>query len=87
MRIQSLEQYVKDEQFLLDQEYEIISSLVKIRDEKGVSQKKLSEAVKISQPSLARLESKRVSPGIDTMIKILAPLGYTLTVVPIEESK
>ena len=85
MEYETVENYVKNEKFLLDQEYNIITDLVKIRDIKGVSQKRLSEIVEISQPSLARLESKRISPGIDTMIKLLAPLGYTLAVVPINE--
>lgn len=87
MEYETVENYVKNEKFLLDQEYNIITDLVKIRDIKGVSQKRLSEIVEISQPSLARLESKRISPGIDTMIKLLAPLGYTLAVVPINEEK
>ena len=87
MEYETVENYVKNEKFLLDQEYSIITDLVKIRDIKGVSQKRLSEIVEISQPSLARLESKRISPGIDTMIKLLAPLGYTLAVVPINEER
>ncbi len=87
MKYDTIENYTKNEEFLLEQEYSIISDLIKIRDVKGVSQKKLSEIVEISQPSLARLESKRISPGIDTMIKLLAPLGYTLAVVPIKDDK
>ena len=41
----------------------------------------------MSQPSLARLERKKISPGVGTMIKLLAPLGYTLKVVPINDKK
>ena len=78
-------QYVKNEEFLLGQEEHLISELVRIREVQKMSQKSLSEMVEMSQPSLARLESKRISPGIDTMLKLLAPLGYTLEVVPISE--
>lgn len=85
MEKELIEEYIKNEKFLLDKEYEIISELVRVRESKRMSQKKLSELVSMSQPSLARLESKRISPGIDTMIKLLAPLGYTLEVVPIKE--
>ncbi len=81
------QEYVKNEKYLLDKEYELISELVKIREMQKMSQKRLSEMVEMSQPSLARLESKRISPGIDTMLKILAPLGYTLKIVPIELEK
>lgn len=86
MEKEKIEQYVKNEKFLLEQEYHIISELVRIREVQRMSQKRLSEMVEMSQPSLARLESKRISPGIDTMLKLLAPLGYTLDVVPIEEN-
>ena len=78
-------EYVKNEEFLLKQENHIIGELVRIREVQRMSQKRLSEMVEMSQPSLARLESKRISPGIDTMLKLLAPLGYTLDVVPIRE--
>lgn len=79
------EKYIENEEFLLNQEEHIINELVRIRAIQNMSQKKLSEMVEMSQPSLARLESKRISPGIDTMIKLLAPLGYTLEVVPISK--
>ena len=79
--------YVENLKFLSEQESHIIDELVRIRAIQGMSQKRLSEMVTMSQPSLARLESKRISPGIDTMIKLLAPLGYTLDVVPISKDK
>lgn len=85
MEKETVDEYIKNERFLMEKEYEIISELVRIRESKRMSQKKLSELVLMSQPSLARLESKRISPGIDTMIKLLAPLGYTLEVVPIKD--
>lgn len=85
MKRENIDEYVRNEKFLLEQEYHIISELVRIREVQRMSQKKLSEMVAMSQPSLARLESKRISPGIDTMLKLLAPLGYTLDVVPIRE--
>ena len=85
--LDSMNEYQIDEDFLTNQEEEIIDSLIKLRDEYGVSQKRLSELVEMSQPSLARLEMKKISPGVGTMIKLLAPLGYTLKVVPINDKK
>ena len=87
MEKENVLEYIQNEQYLLDKEYELISELVKIRSDKKMSQKKLSELVEMSQPSLARLESKRISPGIDTMLKLLAPLGYTLEIVPIDNKE
>lgn len=85
MEKEMVKDYVNNEEFLLEKEDHIISELVRIRGVQSMSQKRLSEMVEMSQPSLARLESKRISPGIDTMLKLLAPLGYTLEVVPISE--
>lgn len=85
MEKEIVKDYVNNEEFLLEKEDHIISELVRIRGVQSMSQKRLSEMVEMSQPSLARLESKRISPGIDTMLKLLAPLGYTLEVVPISE--
>ena len=87
MKKENVLEYIQNEQYLLDKEYELISELVKIRSDKKMSQKRLSELVEMSQPSLARLESKRISPGIDTMLKLLAPLGYTLEIVPIDNKE
>ena len=61
----------------------IIGELVKARKEKGISQKELEELSGVKQPAIARIEHGTVSPSINTAIKILAPLGMTLAVVPL----
>ena len=58
--------------------------LIKARNEKKISQRKLEELTGIRQTTITRIESGKNSPSIDTMIKILAPLGKTLAVVPID---
>ena len=64
---------------------ELMSELVRARNEQGISQKKLEELSGIKQPVIARLERGHTSPQIDTVIKLLAPLGKTLKVVPMDE--
>ncbi len=46
-----------------------------------VSQAELGEMSGIKQPVIARLESGKSIPRLDTLLKILAPLGKTLKVV------
>jgi len=58
--------------------------LVKARNEKGISQKKLEEMSGVKQPIIARMEKGHTSPQIDTVLKVLAPLGKTLAVVPLD---
>jgi len=52
------------------------------REERGLSQRDLAELSGIKQPAIARLESMRSTPQIDTLFKVLSPLGYTLSIVP-----
>ena len=62
----------------------LIGELIKARQEKGLSQKKLEELSGVKQPIIARMEKGFTSPQLDTLLKILAPLGKTLAVVPLE---
>ena len=62
----------------------IIRELIKAHQEKGISQKKLEELSGVKQPVIARMEKGSTSPQLDTILKVLAPLGKTLAVVPLE---
>ncbi len=63
----------------------LIGELIKARQEKGISQKKLEELSGVKQPIIARMEKGRTSPQIDTILKVLAPLGKTLAIVPLDK--
>ena len=65
----------------------LIGELVKARQEKGISQKKLEELSGVKQPIIARMEKGITSPQLDTILKVLAPLGKTLAVVPIDNNQ
>lgn len=66
-------------------EVSFIGKIIEAREDKGLSQKQLSEMAGIKQSALARLESMKATPQIDTIFKVLKPLGYTLDIVPIEQ--
>ncbi|AND80492.1 helix-turn-helix domain-containing protein [Streptococcus pantholopis] len=63
----------------------VMLELIKARQEQGISQKKLEELSGVSQPVIARMESGKTSPQLDTVLKVLASLGKTLAVVPLEQ--
>lgn len=61
----------------------IIGELIKARQDKGISQKRLEELSGVKQPVIARMEKGYTSPQLDTILKVLAPLGKTLAIVPL----
>ena len=54
--------------------------IARARAEKGISQKKLEEMSGVKQPIIARMEKGHTSPQLDTVLKVLAPLGKTLCI-------
>ncbi len=65
----------------------LIGELIKARQEKGISQKQLEELSGVKQPVIARMEKGYTSPQLDTILKLLVPLGKTLAIVPLEQAK
>ena len=61
----------------------IMGELIRARQEQGISQKQLEELSGVRQPVIARMEKGYTSPQLDTLLKVLAPLGKTLAVVPL----
>lgn len=61
----------------------LIGELIKARQERGLSQKKLEELSGVKQPVIAGMEKGQTSPQLDTILKVLAPLGKTLAIVPL----
>ena len=63
---------------------ELITALVKARQEQGISQRQLEELSGIKQPQIARMEKGDSNPQLDTLLKVLAAMGKTLAIVPIK---
>jgi transcriptional regulator with XRE-family HTH domain len=57
--------------------------MVKIREEQGLSQAQLAEKCNMKQSVIARMETAVHSPQVDSLLKILTPLGYTLKIEPL----
>lgn len=68
-------------------EVSLIGKMIEAREAKGISQRELAELSGVKQPAIARIESMKTTPQIDTLLKVLAPLGYTLGIVPLQKQK
>jgi len=91
-KVNSFKEYLDDkervtpeERALIDFDVELIGKLIEAREAKGFSQRELAELSGIKQPAIARMESLKSKPQIDTLVKVLRPLGYKLTITPIQE--
>lgn len=67
-------------------EVDLIGKMIEAREEKGLSQRELAELSGVKQPAIARMESMKSTPQIDTLLKVLVPLGYTLEIVPLRKN-
>ena len=65
-------------------EVSLIGRLIEAREKKGITQQKLADMSGMKQSAIARIEKLSATPKIDTMIRLLKPLGYKLDIVPIE---
>ena len=60
----------------------IVSAIINRRNELGYSQRELAEICGLPHSSIARIEACSVKPRIETLIRIMRPLGLTLTAAP-----
>jgi ribosome-binding protein aMBF1 (putative translation factor) len=58
----------------------IMSALINARNEQGLSQRDLEKLSGVKQPIISRMEACVTIPQLDTVLKVLAPLGKTLYV-------
>lgn len=81
------DEYVSpEERERINFEVSLIGKIIEAREAKGLSQRELAELSGVKQPAIARMESMKSTPQIDTLIKLLMPLGYTLAIVPLNQT-
>lgn len=79
------ENFTPEEIAASDLRVALISEMIKAREEKGITQKKLEELCGVKQPVIARMEKGKTIPQIETVLKVLGALGKTLAIVPLEQ--
>jgi DNA-binding XRE family transcriptional regulator len=74
--IEELNSYQEKEKRIIDIEMDLLEELARLRKEKQLSQKELCELINFKQPTLAKIEKRKNSPQLSTLIKILDALDY-----------
>ena len=59
---------------------DIISEIIKQRHKLNLSQRDLADICGMAQSSIARIESRQTIPNVNTLIKLMKPLGLKLKV-------
>ena len=59
---------------------EIVGAMIRQRNAMGISQRELAAMCNMPQSSVARIESLKTTPNLDTILKLFESLGLALTV-------
>ena len=71
---------VKAEYDALEAEFNLVRQVIALRKASGLSQREFARRIGIKQPQLARIESGKQIPKLETLTKLAAGAGYTLEV-------
>ncbi len=71
---------IKNNQRVIDLEYNLICDFIKLRSELGLTQQQMADEAGIVREMIAVIENRKKHPQINTLIKILEPFGYTLSI-------
>ena len=77
--------YVSEEdREIINLEVKLIGKMIEAREKQGLTQRDLAKISGVKQPSIARIDSLRSTPQLDTLLKLLIPLGYSLEIIPLK---
>lgn len=76
-----------NEKRIMALEYNLICDFIKLRNELGISQQQMANESGVVREMIAVIENRKKHPQINTLIKILEPFGYTLSITKIKEEK
>lgn len=71
----------------LEPEYDIINAMIKVRKERGLTQKQLSELTGISQSDISRIENGTKNPSLEMIKSLATGMGMRLKLEFIPVSK
>lgn len=75
-------QGIKDKKTIeeIEEQATIISTVIEQRHALGISQRELAARCGIPQSSIARIESMKTTPNLDTLLKIIHQLGLKIAI-------
>ena len=68
-------------------EQEFVDSILKLRKDRKLTQQEIADNADVIRETIARIENRITSPQVNTLLKILEPLGYTIKITKISKKK
>ena len=81
--VKNIDETSKAEMENIERMAAIIGAIIEQRNSMGITQRELASICEIPQSTLARIESFKTTPNLETLLKIMKPLGLTLNVISI----
>lgn len=80
---------VKAEYDALESEFTVARKVIALRKASGLNQRDFAERIGIKQPQLARIESGKQIPKLETLTKLASGAGYAVEIhfVPIKDKE
>lgn len=77
-----------EERAEIDFKVELMGKLIETRKQKGMTQEEVAKISGLKQSFIARLEKNaKRALQVDTLLKVLLPLGYKIEIVPIKKTR
>ena len=71
---------VREHYTQMQPEFDLAKELIKLRSTLGLTQRQLAEMAGMHQPQLARIESGKQLPRLDTLEALVESVGYSLSI-------
>ncbi len=76
---------INDDIETIELEYNLICDFIKLRNGLGLTQKQMADEAHVVREMISVIENRTKHPQINTLIKILKPFGYTLSITKIDK--
>ena len=77
---------MQDEQKVIDLEYNLVCDFISLRNELGLTQQEMANEAHVVREMIAVIGNCKKHPQINTLIKILEPFCYTLSITKIKDN-
>lgn len=76
---------MEKDKLLQDLEYQFICDFIQVRKDNHLTQQALADLSGVVREKIAKIENNLNSPQLNSLIKVLAPIGYTIKIMPIQK--